>query len=72
MEEEDKVVTLLASVPDLFDILKTALEAHIDVPSMEAVTERLLHERKLSERETASSERVMLKENAKKTNFNGP
>ena len=52
MDEEDKVVTLLASLPDSSDMLVTALEANATVPTMETVTERLLHEeRKLNERE---------------------
>ena len=44
MEEEDKVVTLLASLPDSYNVLVTALEANSEVPKMEIVTERLLHE----------------------------
>ena len=61
MEEEDEVVTLLASLPNSFNMLVTALEANAEVPSMEVVTERLLHEeRKSNERETASSEKAML------------
>lgn len=63
MEDEDKVVTLLASLPDKFDMLVTALEANTEVPSMEIVTERLLHEEnKLKERGTVetSTEKVML------------
>lgn len=44
MEEEDKVLTLLASRPDSFNTLVTALEVNAEVPSMEVVTERLLHE----------------------------
>ena len=68
MDEEDKVVTLLASLPDSFDMLLTALEANATVPSMETVTERMLHEeRKLNERETSvtSSEKVLLGKKAK-------
>ena len=43
---------LLASLPDSYSVLVTALEAHAEVPSMETVTETLLHEeRKLSEHE---------------------
>ncbi|KAK3732471.1 hypothetical protein QZH41_003774 [Actinostola sp. cb2023] len=63
MEEEDKVVTLLASLPDKFDMLVTALEANSEVPNMEVVTERLFHEEnKLKERETVEKpyEKVML------------
>lgn len=49
--EEDRVVHLLASLPDSYDVLVTALEAHETVPKMEVVTERLLHtERKFKER----------------------
>ncbi|KAK3745089.1 hypothetical protein QZH41_004382 [Actinostola sp. cb2023] len=63
MEEEDKVVTLLASLPDKFDMLVTALETNSEVPNMEVVTERLFHEEnKLKERETVEKpyEKVML------------
>ena len=42
--EEDRVVHLLASLPDSYSMLVTALEACPDVPKMETVTERLLHE----------------------------
>ncbi len=41
IEEEDKVVHLLASLPESYSMLVTALEA---VPKMEVATERLLHE----------------------------
>ena len=51
LTEEDKVVYLLASLPDSFSVLVTALEASPDVPTMDVVTERLLHlERKMNER----------------------
>ena len=50
MREEDRVVHLLASLPESYNILVTALEADVDVPKMEVVTERLLHEeRKLKD-----------------------
>ncbi len=52
LKEEDKVVYLLASLPDSFSVLVTALEASPDVPKMDMVTERLLHEeRKMRSRE---------------------
>ena len=52
--EEDQVVHLLASLPDSYDMLVTALEANSEaVPKMEIVTERLLHEeRKMKEKGT--------------------
>ncbi len=44
IEEEDKAVHLLASLPESYSMLVTALEANPEVPKMEVVTERLLHE----------------------------
>ena len=62
--EEDRVVHLLASLPESYDVLVTALEANVEVPKMETVTERLLHEeRKLkvrSESETNDGMKAML------------
>ena len=49
--EEDCVVYLLASLPDSFSKLVTALEANEEVPKMEVVTEWILHaERKQKEK----------------------
>ena len=54
VSDEDRVIHLLASLPDSFNMLVTALEANPEVPKMEVVTERLLHEeRKLKERADA-------------------
>ena len=50
LEEEDQVVFLLASLPESFDILVTALEVNADVPKMDVVRERLLHEEHKQER----------------------
>lgn len=44
LDDESKVVHLLASLPDSYDMLVTALEASAEVPKLEVVTERLLHE----------------------------
>ena len=44
MDEEDRVVHLLASLPEDYNMLVTALEASEKVPALETVTERLLHE----------------------------
>ena len=46
VKEEDRVVYLLASLPDSYNVLVTALEASEEVPKMAVVTERLLHEEK--------------------------
>ena len=52
VDDEDKVVHLLASLPPTYDMLVTALEANEHVPTMEMVVERLLHtERKQTEGE---------------------
>ena len=62
VSEEDQVVHLLASLPETYDMLVTALEANAEVPKMELVTERLLHEEcKLKGREeaSASNDKVM-------------
>ena len=46
----------MASLPESFDTLVTALEANVEVPKMEIVTERLLNEeRKQTNRETSVS-----------------
>ena len=45
MTDEDRVVHLLASLPDSYDMLVTALEAQSEsVPKWKLVTERLIHE----------------------------
>ena len=45
VSEEDRVVHLLASLPDSYNVLVTALEAQSEnVPKWELVTERLLHQ----------------------------
>ena len=41
VKEEDRVVYLLASLPDSYSMLVTALEANVEVPKLEVVTERL-------------------------------
>ena len=49
MNDEDRVVRLLASLPEGFSTLVTALEASEKVPSMEVVIDRLLYEEKNQE-----------------------
>ena len=48
MDDEDRVVHLLASLPESFSTLVTALEASEKVPSMEIVIDRLMYEEKKS------------------------
>ena len=51
VEEEDRVVHILASLPDRYNMLVTAFEASAEVPKLEIVTEKLLNEeRKLLEK----------------------
>ena len=50
ISEEDRVVHMLVSLPDLYNMLVTALEVNMEVSKFEVVTERLLHEeRKLKD-----------------------
>ena len=44
ISEEDRVVYLLASLPESYNVLVTALEASAEVPRLTVVRERLLHE----------------------------
>ena len=44
LDEENQVVHLLASLPESYDMLVTALEASPEVPKLEIVTEKLLYE----------------------------
>ena len=56
VKEEDRVVYLLASLPECYNVLVTALEASPKVPELSIVTERLLHEeKKIKSRVTESS-----------------
>ena len=56
VSDEDRVVYVLASLPDSYNVLVTALEANAEVPKMEVVTERILHqERKTKEKEADST-----------------
>ena len=80
IEEEDRVVHVLSSLPDSFNMLVTALEASPEVPSLELVTERLLHEErkrkdKLVEQNNSSvgsSHDALFTSNSQKPRFNGP
>ena len=62
VSDEDKVVYLLAGLPENYDVLVTALESGSDtVPALENVTERLLREeQKLKDREDADDGKKLL------------
>lgn len=62
VSEEDKVVHLLASLPDAYDVLVTALESGSEnIPPLGTVTERLLREEeKLKGRETTEEDTKLL------------
>ena len=73
IDDKDRVVYLLASLPESYEMLVTALEANAEVPNMETVIERLLHEeQKLKEKNQGSSpsrdskEEVMIVKHKKK------
>ena len=61
VNKEDRVVYLLASLPESYDMVVTALEANAEVPKMEVVTECLLiQEKKQMDRKgTDDSESAM-------------
>ena len=46
ISDEDRVVHMLASLPESFDVLVTALKANSTVPEMETIVEQLLHEKR--------------------------
>ena len=57
IDEEDRFVYLLTSLPDSYVMLVTALKASQDVPKWALVTEQLLYEEtKIREKETGGAE----------------
>ena len=61
VSEEDRVIYLLASLPESFGVLVTALEASATDTAMDVVLERLLHEeRKHKEKEESHDEKAMV------------
>lgn len=65
--EEDCVVYLLASLPECYNVLVTALESSADVPKLAVVMERLLHkETKIKSRSNQPSQEGALTTRFKK------
>ena len=57
LEEENQVIHLLASLRESYDMLVMALEASPEVPKLEIVTERFLHEEtKQRDKESSTKE----------------
>ena len=48
VSEEDRIVYLLASLPKSYNVLMTALEANENVPKLEVVIERIVHQERKS------------------------
>ena len=56
VSDEDRVVYLLASLPDSYNVQVTALEVNEDAPKLEVVTKQILHqERKTTDKGDVSS-----------------
>ena len=61
VSDEDRVVYHLASLPESYGVLVTALEASADVPSLAVVREHLLHEEiKMKGKEIQTSQEGIL------------
>ena len=68
VQDEDKVICLLASLPEYYATLVTALEASGSDPTWETITERLLHqESKISRKSNANEENSLLLTKKKST-----
>ena len=73
LDKENQVVHLLASLPESYDMLVTALEACPDVPKLEVVTERLLHEEsKQKVKEAAGDDEVKAMASKHRKSGKGP
>ena len=56
---KEKVIYLLASLPESYNTLVTTLEAKETVPKMERVTERILHAERKQVEKDVSGEKVL-------------
>ena len=71
VKEEDRVVYLLASLPEAYSMLVTALEANAEVPKLTVVIERLLHEEK-KQKARISNDQCAGEEEAFATRYSRP
>ena len=72
LDKENQVVHLLASLPESYDMLVTALEASPEVPKLEIVTERLLHEETKQRDKGSSTIEVKAMTSKQQTSRKGP
>ena len=61
VDEEDRVTQVIGSLPESYDMLVTALEASAEIPNMETITEKIIHEeRKIKEKQKTKKEEQAL------------
>ena len=60
VSEEDCVVYLLVSLSEPYNMLMTALKASVDVPRLEVVTERILHQERKSKDKGQNTEGALI------------
>ena len=57
VDEEDRVTQVISSLPESYDMLVTALEASPEIPNMETITEKIIHEKgKIKEKQKTKKE----------------
>ena len=67
MSEEDRVVYLVVSLPESYNVLVTALKAIEDVPKLEVVTEHILHQDRKSKEKSQNGDGVLITQRYFKT-----
>ena len=72
IDEENQVVHLLANLPESYDMLVTAFEPSPEVPKLEIVTERLLHEETKQRDKESSTIEVKAMTSKHRTSRKGP